>query len=213
MKKKIFALSVIILIIWILSVIFFINKSESVELQKKFDVSQIHYYSNVNADISKTTYDNPEWNLDVYQYTDIAIYVDRIGAFESTDYIKKVYIDNIEIKSAKKGSQNLYYLNPLDFGKDSIETEKIEEKLEYNVIDDSNVENSVKYSIPLFFEDCSNPITIRYINSEILKNYNIESSEKVIFNGSLLKRGEIELQDIESEISMNLNIVTKRWKN
>lgn len=210
MKKKIFIISIILLAIWILSVSIFINNSESADIKSKFDVSKIHYYSNVNADVSETTYDNPEWNLNVYQYTDIAIYVDRL----SDSYITKVYIDNIEIENSKKGVQDLYYLNPTDFGAcNKINAEKIDEKLEYNIIDDRNIDNDVKYNIPIFFEDCSNPITIRYINSEILKNYKIENTERVSFDGSLLKNGKIDLEDIESKISMNLNIVTKRWRN
>lgn len=210
MKKKIFIISIILLAIWILSVSIFINNSESADIKSKFDVSKIHYYSNVNADVSKTTYDNPEWNLNVYQYTDIAIYVDRL----SDSYITKVYIDNIDIENSKKGVQDLYYLNPTDFGAcNKINEEKIDEKLEYNIIDDRNIDNDVKYNIPIFFEDCSNPITIRYINSEILKNYKIENTERVSFDGSLLKNGKIDLEDIESKISMKLNIVTKRWRN
>ena len=48
----------------------FKNNNEIYEENKTamFNVSKIQYYSDVNAVSNQTTYQNPEWNLNVYQY-------------------------------------------------------------------------------------------------------------------------------------------------
>ena len=107
----------------------------------------------------------------------------------------------------------MYYLNPLNFGNSDIsnlsDENKINDELKYNMINYDNKENDIKYSIPIFFEDCSNPITLRYLNSDIVTNYTISTTELVEFNGSLLKNENIDLEDIKTNISFDLNIVTE----
>ena len=177
-----------------------------------FNVNKIQYYSDVNAVSNQTTYQNPEWNLNVYQYTDIAIYVERIDEFSNENYIKSLYLDNFKISESKEGKQKIYYLNPLNFGDGDIlelyDENEISDRLEYNIINYENEENDIGYSIPIFFEDCSNPITLRYLNSDILENYTISTTEQIKFNGSLLKNSNISLDDIKTNISFDLNIIS-----
>lgn len=177
-----------------------------------FNVNKIQYYSDVNAVSNQTTYQNPEWNLNVYQYTDIAIYVERIDEFSNENYIKSLYLDNFKISESKEGKQKIYYLNPLNFGDGDIlelyDENEISYRLEYNIINYENEENDIGYSIPIFFEDCSNPITLRYLNSDILENYTISTTEQIKFNGSLLKNSNISLDDIKTNISFDLNIIS-----
>ena len=221
-KKRIVILFFIILII--LLVIFILNwknlfhsTSTISEEIERFNIDRIQYYSNVGAISNQTTYQNPEWNLNVYQYTDIAIYIKRLEDYNIDNYIENLYIDNINISKSEKGSQELYYLNPLNFGDSDIsnlsDESKINDELKYNIINYDNEENDIKYSIPIFFEDCSNPITLRYLNSSIITNYTISTTEPVEFNGSLLKNGNIDLKDLETKISFDLNIVTQSGEN
>lgn len=219
MKKKIFIIVVFILFIIALAIFFIFNvkkignNNQVKQEDPKFNVSKIQYYSNVGAISNQTTYQNPEWNLNVYQYTDIAIYIERIEDYNTDNYIKKLSINNINISKSEKGVQNLYYLNPLDFGNGDISNlaneNKIVDNLEYNMINYENKDNDIKYSIPIFFEDCSNPITLRYLNSDIITNYKISTTEPIGFNGSLLKNGNINLDDIKANISLDLNLITE----
>ena len=219
MKKK--TIIILFLFILIILVIFFalnwkrlfnntITKSEEVA---KFYIDKTQCYSNIGAISNQTTYQNPEWNLNIYQYTDIAIYIGRLEDYNIDNYIEKLYINNINISESERGSQELYYLNPLNFGNSDIsnlsDENKINDELKYNMINYDNKENDIKYSIPIFFEDCSNPITLRYLNSDIVTNYTISTTELVEFNGSLLKNENIDLEDIKTNISFDLNIVTE----
>lgn len=193
----------------------FKNNNEIYEENKTamFNVSKIQYYSDVNAVSNRTTYQNPEWNLNVYQYTDIALYIERLDDFSSENYIKSLNISDIKISDSKKGTQKLYYLNPLAYGNGDIlninSENEIKGILEYNIMNYENEDNDVKYSIPIFFEDCSNPITLRYVNNDILSNYVIGADEQISFNGSLLKRANILLEDIKADISLKINIITQ----
>lgn len=193
----------------------FKNNNEIYEENKTamFNVNKIQYYSDVNAVSNQTTYQNPEWILNVYQYTDIALYIERLDDFSSENYIKSLNISDIKISDSKKGTQKIYYLNPLAYGNGDIlninSENEIKGILEYNIMNYENEDNDVKYSIPIFFEDCSNPITLRYVNNDILSNYVIGADEQISFNGSLLKRANILLEDIKADISLKINIITQ----
>ena len=100
MKKKIlFFLIVIIILILILFLYFKINYKKnkktniSTSSKEEFIINKLHYYSTANAISNTTNYQNPEWNLKVYQYTDIAIYLDRLNE----NVTEKNYIMNFEI--------------------------------------------------------------------------------------------------------------------
>ena len=46
-------------------------------------------------------------------------------------------------------------------------------------------------------------------NNDILSNYVIGADEQISFNGSLLKRANILLEDIKADISLKINIITQ----
>ena len=123
----------------------FKNNNEIYEENKTamFNVSKIQYYSDVNAVSNQTTYQNPEWNLNVYQYTDIALYIERLDDFSSENYIKSLNISDIKISDSKKGTQKIYYLNPLAYGNGDILNSENEIKgiLEYNIMNYENEDN------------------------------------------------------------------------
>jgi len=144
MNKKLFLL--IILIIVFLS--YFGVKKISVPKKTKmssdysdqFLIDKIYYYSSANAINNNTTYQNPEWNLDLYQYTDIGIYLNRL----ENNYINNIYIDNINIKNNLNKDCKLYYLNPTEFGDYNIKEENlISETLTYNILNSSNEKNDL----------------------------------------------------------------------
>ena len=220
MKKKIIVIIFLILILAIVfTFVFFLNKKEiyeettEINLDNKFNVYKIHYYSNISTLSNETTFQDPEWNVDVYEYTDIAVYIERLDDYGVSNYIKNIYINNIQIQNPIIGEIKIYYLNPLKFG-DSDYTSEIDEyevtdALEYSVMNYDNSEDDVTYNIPIFFEDCSNPITLRLVNYNILENYVISTTERVEFNGNLLKNANIELSDIETSFSVDINIITE----
>lgn len=216
MKKKII-LSVIIIILIILDtylVFNFIylkyrNKSfiENTDIalandlkNSPFKVNKMIIYSSGAGKNKNTKFQNSNWILDIYQYTDIALYL------ESTEAIKDLKISNFQ---ADFGS--LYYLDTTKFGTGEIlENYEINPELEYTVLNDSNKENLINYNTPVFFADSSNPITLKFANT-IKENFVIENNQKLQFNGSILEKTNIKLDDLKTNIAFDINI--KNYKN
>lgn len=172
-----------------------------------FKISKIILYNSAYA------IDNSDRNLlqdiDIHQYTDIAIYIDNfcvISDLNTKNTIKEMYIDNIAIDSVSEiGQKALNYKNPLQFGvfRQIYETEKIE----FDIIKTNEKNTEDSYNNPVFFTDCSNPIPLGFSNSNILTNYNIDDEKKdVAFDGSLLEKANINMDDLQCRISFNLHI-------
>ena len=170
-----------------------------------FSIDEIYLYSSANAVENDET--RPIWNLNLYQYTDIAITINNRSE-ETLNYensIKELYIDNISYTPVEKGEQNLYFKDVNEFGKGNIaEENKIQDRLEFNILNDGDV----NYSKPEIYTDCTNPITLEYVNNNIKENQIISDINKEIkFDGTLLRTSGVLLKDIKSTISFNITIV------
>ena len=180
-----------------------------------FSIDKIYLYSNANA--IENEENRPIWNLNVFQYTDIAVYINNYDE-EELNYensIKELYIDNVKINEVKKGNTGLYIKNINEFGKCiitsnlgkekfNLEDKKIKERLDYKVLNDGDI----NYEEPQVYADCSNPITLEYINNNIKENEIISDIKNdIVFDGSLLRRTQVFLSDIQTTISFRINIV------
>lgn len=107
---------------------FLINKSfaeetdEFYKLNQKtiFSIDKIYMYSSASA--IENNEKKPIWNINLFQFTDIAIYINSHSDNELTNEnsIKELYIDNIKFGDVKLGTQSLYYKDINDFGKSLI---------------------------------------------------------------------------------------------
>lgn len=185
-----------------------IQMSESLE-NSPFSLAKVILYSSAYGNNKNTTFQQTNWILDIFQYTDIAIYIKNTeNELNSSNSVKKLFLENISISTPKLGSPNLYYLNTLNFGTPHItEHNKIDTSLEFTVLNDPNQQNNIQYNTPIFFTDCSNPITLKYVNHPIKENFEITSNEPVFFNGKLLKMANINLSDLETTISFTIRII------
>ena len=175
-----------------------------------FNVQKVLLYSSANA------IDNSEsqalQNMSICQYTDISIYIDNMAnASELTDEntIKQLYIDNINITSnSDKGTKLLNYKNPLNFGKyEEIELPE-NNRIDFNIVN-TNVENeNYDYSKPTFYTDCSNPISLGYMNKDILTDYSVsEGTTSVSYNGKVLQEAGISLDELKYTLSFKIHII------
>lgn len=175
-----------------------------------FTVQKILMYSNANA------IDNSEnqslKDMSICQYTDLSIYIDNMSSIsELTDEntVKELYIDNIVMTSkADKGNKVLNYKSPLEFGKYKMIEPPENNRVNFNIVN-TNVENENNdYNNPTFYTDCSNPISLGYMNKDILTNYAVsQDTNSVSFNGKVLKEANINLEDINYTLSFNIHIV------
>ena len=175
-----------------------------------FNIQKVLLYSNANA--IDNSENNSLKNMSICQYTDLSIYIDNTSYItELTDEntIKQLYIDNIEATTnADMGTKIVNYKNPLDFGKYKKIKSPENGRIDFNIINTNEANESTDYSEPTFYTDCSNPITLGYMNKDILTNYSVsQDANSVSFNGKVLKESNISLDDINYTLSFNIHIV------
>jgi hypothetical protein len=175
-----------------------------------FNIQKILLYSSANA--IDNSEDQSLQNMSICQYTDISIYIDNTSTIsELTDEntIKQLYIDNIVINSdADVGTKILNYKNPLDFGKYKTIDSSNNNRIDFNIVNTNAENENNDYSSPTFYTDCSNPISLGYMNTDIIKNYSIsQDSNSVSFNGKVLKEANIDLEDINYTLNFKIHIV------
>lgn len=174
-----------------------------------FRISRILLYSSGNA-IDNS--DNKSLqNLSICQYTDIALSIDNtsyISDLTTTNTVKELYIDNIQIKTnAEKGNQQLNYKNLNNFGKFETISTPENGRIDFNIINTNEQNDTADYSTPTFYADCSNPISLGYLNRNIVQNFSInEQTTSLSFNGKLLQQANVNLEEISYVINFDIHI-------
>ena len=98
--------------------------------------------------------------------------------------------------------------NPLNFGKyEEIELPQ-NNRIDFNIVN-TNVENeNYDYSKPTFYTDCSNPISLGYMNKDILTDYSVsEGTTSVSYNGKVLQEAGISLDELKYTLSFKIHII------
>ena len=220
-KKQFIIKLIILLVIFVICVfigiymlnVYLVNKEFSEDIAKIsklntetiFSIDRIYMYSSADAKTNETN--KPIWDLDIFQYTDIALYINNREeegiSYENT--IKSLTIDNIKFNGLETGTASLYYKNVNDFGKlSNIEENKIDNSLNFNIINSGEVD----YAKPELYSNCQNPITLEYVNSNMKEETKISDiSSPLIYDGSLLKKGGILLNNIKCTISFRITII------
>ena len=175
-----------------------------------FAIQKLQLYSNANV-IDNSDNQSLE-NMNICQYTDLSIYLNNSeSSFELTEQntIKELYIDNILLTTnLNQGTKILNYKNALNFGKyTNIET-PINDRIDFKIINTNEENENHNYDEPTFYTDCSNPITLGYLNKDILTNYSVTDNVKTVsFNGKILKEANISLDDIKPTLNFTIHIV------
>ena len=177
-----------------------------------FNIQKVLLYSDANA--IDNSENNSLKNMNICQFTDIQIYIDNtsyISELKDENTVKDLYIDNIQINtnSQNAGTQSLNYKNPLDFGKYKKIKDPENNSINFNIVSTNESNESADYSKPTFYTDCSNPITLGYMNKDILTNYAVSqdaNSNTISFNGKVLKEANINLNDISYVLNFKIHI-------
>lgn len=224
LKKKIFFISVFTFFICLLVVLgAFVFKDiknkiasnnsnkqifEFVEKNKNsvFSINKITYFSSCNATTSVNG--NSSFNVsNLYQYTDIAIFINNHanGNFTAQNTLKEVTISEIRyLLTPSIGTPNLYFKNINNFATSSFEENNI---IKDNIKFDVSSSNEIDYSTKTLYNNCANPITLCYVNSNIKDNYTLhESISNISYDGSLLKNCNITLNSIACKMSFLITI-------
>ena len=115
-----------------------------------FSIDRIYLYSSADANSNETN--KPIWDLDIFQFTDIALYInnrDEKGVtYENT--IKSLTIDNVKFNDLETGTPKLYYKNVNDFAKlDINEDNEIKDSMEFNIVNSGDAD----YTTPVIYSN------------------------------------------------------------
>lgn len=142
----------------------------------------------------------------LYQYTDIALFIESTTAEKTLENtLKEVSIQNIQFKTKPNlGEPNLYFKSIHQFSKSElIDENKIQDHLDFSI----SSEDSANLDTPTLYNNLANPITLTYINSNIKTDYTItDTSVPITYDGSLLKRCNVSLENIQARISFDIYI-------
>lgn len=183
------------------SVLSFANKNENII----FKIDKCIFFSsadtkNKTASVSNFTIEN------LYQYTDMAFFINNTNSENTLENtLKKLSISNIQYQVCpEQGEQNLYYKNLNNFAKsDIIDENKINDKLDFLVTSDDTAD----FTYPTLYNNCANPIVLSYINSNIKTDYTMtDTGNPLTYNGSLLKRCNVLLSNINCNLSFDIYI-------
>ena len=256
--------------------------------EQVFKVEKILICSSANA-IDLSEKQNLQ-DMSIYQYTDIAVYINNGEELTNKNTIKRLYIDNISLEGTSGiGQKSLNYKNILKFGlkkdtktksvksnnddstlnvfegllnnqksqsntSESIDVGSINtdddgmisltntnnttsentsnndarqstensnsaqqenqneniqgnEKIEFNIVYTNEENEKANYDEPTFYTDCSNPITLEYLNNNIVSHYKMDENKSVAFDGSILKEAGIETESLSCKVKFKINIV------
>lgn len=174
-----------------------------------FSIDKITYFSNCSADIGTNT--NSSFTIsDLYQYTDIAIFINNHidqfgGKYTAENTLKSVTLSDIQFSlKPNYGTPSLYYKNINEFAKSSFESENI---INDTITFETTSEDEIDYTKPVLYNNCANPITLCYVNSKIKDTYTLsDTTQNLEHNGSLLKTCGITLNSISCQVSFVVNI-------
>lgn len=175
-----------------------------------FNIQKVLLYSDANA--IDNSEDHSLKNMSICQFTDLSIYLDNSSSnteLSSENTVKELYIDNINMTSKSDiGTKILNYKNPMNFGKYKNIKELDNGRIDFKVINTNQENESQNYSEPTFYTDCSNPITLGYLNKDIVTNYSVsDASKSISFNGKVLKEANVSLDDINYTLNFTIHIV------
>lgn len=173
-----------------------------------FKIGKIILYSSANAVDNS---DGQLKNIDISQFTDMEIYIDntkKSEAITAENTINEMYIDNIKFSTnANTGTKALNYKNPFDCGK-FIDLENYrDDGILFKVNNTNQKDSESDYNDNIFFTDCSNPISLGFVNKNFLTGCEVNSTNgSITFDGSILKSANVNLKEIEPTISFTIHI-------
>lgn len=231
-----------------------------------FKVEKILICSSANA-VDLSEQQNLQ-DMNIYQYTDIAVYINNGEELSNENTVKELYIDNISLQGSHDvGKKELNYKNILNFGlkkdtstktsvqenaeistgnvfdslmnntvnssvkstniveditsndnntsdslvsNENIEEENDNDKIKFNIIYTNEENDKADYNKPTFYTDCSNPITLEYLNNDIVTHYKMDENKSVSFDGNILKDAEISIESLSCKVKFKINIINNK---
>lgn len=151
-------------------------------------------------------------DIDISQFTDIEIYIDNLSKIKEVtaeNTVNSLFIDNIKIETNELNRDVRFnYKNPYNCGKFEDISNWEADGILFKVVTTNQKQADADFNDNLFYTDCSNPITLGYLNKNFLTNCEIGGESGLIsFDGSILSKVVQNITQLNSKISFDIHIV------
>ena len=138
-----------------------------------------------------------------------SVVLESFYLYSKTNTVKELYIDNISISTkSENGNKILNYKNPLNFGKYQDLEKPTNDRIDFNIVNTNEENENHNYDTPTFYTDCSNPISLGFLNKDLLTNYSVsKDASSISFNGKVLQEAGINLDDINYTLNFTIHIL------
>lgn len=202
--SKVIALLAIIIAFAITITIMFKYKTEG-ETNLPFLLTKIIIVSSADTETKKENPENYKWNISINQYNDIYMEIKKNYEYKKDSYIKNVSIENLKISTPKIGTENAYMPNSSE-GKQFVYEDNflIKDSLTFNGASSNNPKN-------LEIANQGGNIVFRIVNRNTSEYISNEDGE-LAYDGTLLKKTNVNLEDIKVNVNFDIVIVTNNLK-
>lgn len=166
-----------------------------------FKLSEMLIVSSADGESIKDNPNNNRWNLSINQYNDIYLQFEKDDNYKNNAYIKSITIENILTTTSKIGTVKLYMPNSVEGKQFSYEDNYlIDGSLTYKGATKDNTKT-------LEIANQGGKFVFRVANMGVSK-YISNDNDEVVYDGTLLKRASVNIEDIKFSISFDIVINT-----
>lgn len=170
-----------------------------------FRLSEMLVISSADGEIKDENPENYHWNLNINQYNDIYLKINRNEKIQDMSYLESISIDNIKING--KDGKEIYAYMPSNMEDKSFSYDDnfiIDSMLTYKGAEEDNRKK-------LEVGNQGGTIIFRIANKNVSEYVSNDDGE-ISYDGTLLKLGGVEENNLKFKVSFDLIITTNNAK-
>ena len=200
-KLKLAITLAFIIIAFVIAITIMLKYSQEGETNMPFNLSEIIVVSSAEGVTKAENLDNYKWNLDIMQYNDIYLHIEKNEDYDKNAYIESVTIENFSFDTPNVGNTRVYMPSSTEGSLFSYDdTYLINRSLTYDGAESSNTKT-------LEVSSQGGNILFRAANTEVGEYVSNDDAE-ISHNGTLLTKTNVNLEDLKYNISFDLVIDT-----
>ncbi len=200
-KLKLAITLAFIIITFVIAITIMLKYSQEGETNMPFNLSEIIVISSAEGVTKSENPNNYKWNLDIMQYNDIYLHIEKNNDYDKNAFIESVSIENFSFTTPKVGNTRVYMPSSTEgslFAFD--DSYLINRSLTYEGAEGSNTKT-------LKISSQGGNVLFRVANTAVGEYISNDDAE-IAHNGTLLTKTGVTFEDLICNISFDLVIDT-----
>ena len=200
-KLKLAITFAVIIIAFCIAVTIMLKYSQEGEKNMPFNLSEIIVVSSAEGVTKAENSENYKWNLDIMQYNDIYLHIEKNESYKKNAYIESVSLENFSFTTPKVGNTRIYMPNSMEGSLFTFDDSYlINRVLTYKGAKNSNTKT-------LEISSQGGNILFRAANTKVGEYVSNDDAE-IAHNGTLINKTGVSLNDLKYTISFDVVIET-----